>query len=776
MKQRLRESLERTLREIPLSVGLGLVALAMSFSLTESIKLTAIITLFVWSGRGVVRLLVPISLGSYFELALAILFSSLVSTLLFQFARTTEFREPLTVSALILLGVLGALRESRSVNRLDMGKQLDFIAMAMLVRGLQGATWLLGCSVVLYLFRRALNHVTDAPRPKGLLWLGISIVLPGSFLLREIQRWWWYPSSNDAQFFEAMSKSLSIFGPFEHPGVLGNSLMGYHWFVYGWSGVITELVDAKKWNALTIYVPFLLSVIAIALIKALFAHFESNGIEWIQNVATTSVVLVAPTFALSSWFGNLWILAILVAALALPRYELQSAPMLVLLLGIGAAFAKGTNVVLLPVVGVVTWLAMKPTSQRSASKHNLVALVTASAVGAVYYTSGIGSDFVSSNRTICDFDQFLRCTRESVVQRLEPILFAGLLIWFAWTQRAIARSKSLIMAGSYFSIILIITVALSPVSGDFVNYLIYSLEFVVFAILIVVMSESVQEMSGGGQRLCELKMAVGTTFVVGIVGSLGEFVSATLAGRRFIGAYLGGQLERLVVDIYPAYWKITVSLLILLAVMAFGKRIVSKVDGLRGLVGAVLAVSFATGLGIGESSARYWIGADAFTKSEDNSAPMATDDLVAVGIFVARTTARDYVLATNNFCCTGSGWVKFEVDEVLADPQKASQSWSTKFGGANYLVAAETQRRTLVSGLRFVVSGQINEDVVKKLKASVDFANSPTVQKMMELCHFGADGAVINLKLADLELWDGPGTVEFASGNFVFINFRECNS
>ena len=318
--------------------------------------------------------------------------------------------------------------------------------------------------------------------------------------------------------------------------------------------------------------------------------------------------------------------------------------------------------------------------------------------------------------------------------------------------------------------------ALFPVSGDFVNYLVHSLEFVVFTILVVTVSEKIQKAFVGGQHPRGMKMAVCATFLVGILSSLVEFVSATSTGRGFIRGLLGDQLERLIVDIYLAYWKIIVSIIILFVAMVICKRIESKIDGLHRLVGVILAVSLVSGLGIGESFGRYWIGSDAFSQSEENNAPMATDDLIAVGDFVAQTTARDYVLATNNFCCSGTKWVKFEVEEVLADPQRLYESWATKFGGANYLVAAETQRRTLVSGLKFVVPGEITEDVVKKVKASVDFANSPTVQKMMELCHLGADGAVINLKLADLELWKGPGTVDFASGNFIFVNFGDCKN
>lgn len=776
MNLRLPGPLGRIPVETPLFIGLGSIALAMSFSVTESVMFTALSVLVIWSGRGVVRLLVPTSLGPYLELALAILFSSLLATFLFQFARTTEFPVPLTVGGLVLVGVFGSLRKGPLVDRLDLDRQFDILAMVLLVRGLQGATWLLGCVVVMYLVRRVLRDGPVAPESDVLLWLGTCVVFAASLLLRHIQFWWWYPSSNDAQFFESMSHSLSNFGPFEHPGVLGNSLLGYHWFVYGWTGVISELVGAKTWHASTIFAPVLLTVVAIALIQALLSRVVSEDTKWIRYAATASVALYAPTFALSSWFGNLWILAIVVVVLARPKYELLSAPMLVILLGVGAVFAKGTNVVLLPIIAVVAFLAWRFSSQRSENKRTLAALIAASAVGAVYFTSGIGSDFISSNRTICGVDQFFLCTRESLFQRVEPIVYAALLIGISSTHRAIARSRPLLASGSFFAIILLVAVAVFPVSGDFVNYLIHSLEFLVFITLVVVLSERVQEVSNRGYLSRGLKVLVSAAAIAGFIGSIGEFASRTSAVRGFVTRYFSGQLERLVFNIYPAHWKAIATLLLLLAVVASAKLVRSNADGLRGLVGALVALTFVAGIAIGESSGRYWIGSDAFTQSEDNSAPMATDDLVAVADFVAKETASDFVLATNNFCCEGSEWVKFEVDEVLNDNQRLYESWPTKFGGANYLIAAESERRMLVSGLRFVVPSLITDEVVKKLKASVEFANSPSLQEMRELCDFGADGAVINLKLADVESWVGPGTIEFASGDFVFVNFRQCNN
>jgi hypothetical protein len=764
----------RNLVEFPLTFGVGLIALAMSFSVIESVKFVAIFALFVWSGRSIVRLLVPTSLGPNLELALGILLASLFAVILFQTARVTEFPIPLTVGGLTVIGVLGSLRRGSSAGQLDVEKQFEIVTILMLFRGLQGATWLLGGSLVFFVLRKVLRRDCVAPRTRFVLLLGAGLVFAASLSLRHIQFWWWYPSSNDAQFFESMSHSLSNFGPFEHPGVLGKSLMGYHWFVYGWTGVISELVGAENWHSLVIYIPLLSAVVAVLLVHAITDQLKGADHKWIRYPLTASVLLAAPTFALSNWFGNLWILAILAVLLAPTRNEVSSSALLIFLLGSGAVFAKGTNVVLLAVIVSTVFLVRGKFSQQYTKNANLVALIAASVVGIIYYATGIGSRFVSTNRTTCGFDQFFSCTRESLNERIWPFLFAVFLLVIAQTRKEILRSSPKLAAGRIFAILLLIAIVIFPASGDFVTYIINSLGFVVYVILVGLISRVIQDDSDNKRVISGVKVLAGSAALVGTIGSILEFAFSAGAVRGSPASDFFGSLGRLGVDIYLATWKWIVALLVVLAFPISAKWLVLSPRASRVALGVFTVVSFAVGLSVGESAGRYWIGSESFTKSSDNSAPMADDGLVSLGHFVSKTTPISYVLATNNFCCSGSSWLKYEVDEVLADGARLNTTWATKFGGANYLVAAETQRRTLVSGLRFVVSSLITKDIVQKLKMSVEFANSPSLEKMKDLCDLGADGAVINLRLTARDSWNGPGVVKFISGDFVFVDFNQC--
>lgn len=142
-------------------------------------------------------------------------------------------------------------------------------------------------------------------------------------------------------------------------------------------------------------------------------------------------------------------------------------------------------------------------------------------------------------------------------------------------------------------------------------------------------------------------------------------------------------------------------------------------------------------------------------------------DLIALGKFVRSSTQNDDVFASNNFCCFGESWLQLS---ELADPE----IYQDDFGGANFQLPAETQRRFLVQGLLFSGApyrgnGSLTTRETSFLRLSLSFANSPTKRDVSELQDLGVRYFVVNLRLTALSDWGDFATERFRSSEFLLL-------
>jgi hypothetical protein len=141
---------------------------------------------------------------------------------------------------------------------------------------------------------------------------------------------------------------------------------------------------------------------------------------------------------------------------------------------------------------------------------------------------------------------------------------------------------------------------------------------------------------------------------------------------------------------------------------------------------------------------------------------------VLLGDHVRDSTATDQVLASNNFCCAGTDWWSV-IAAGLDDRPLTETSW----GGANYLLAAETQRRYLVQGLRFLVGFQTaTPEQINRMSLSLEFANTPSASSLRKLKAYGVSGYVVNLSLTEHRDWSEFAIERFRSGDFVYLELR----
>jgi len=93
-----------------------------------------------------------------------------------------------------------------------------------------------------------------------------------------------------------------------------------------------------------------------------------------------------------------------------------------------------------------------------------------------------------------------------------------------------------------------------------------------------------------------------------------------------------------------------------------------------------------------------------------------------------------------------------------------------KWGGANYLLPAETRRRFLVQGLRFQTGYEsATAEQIHRMSLSLDFANRPTSQITTDLKALGVSGFVVNLSLTENRDWSEFAIEKFRSGDFLYL-------
>ena len=160
-----------------------------------------------------------------------------------------------------------------------------------------------------------------------------------------------------------------------------------------------------------------------------------------------------------------------------------------------------------------------------------------------------------------------------------------------------------------------------------------------------------------------------------------------------------------------------------------------------------------------------------FEVGNNNSAPFATSDLREVATWIRQNTRKDSIIASNNFCCPGLAWWS----TVVADTNEKMPQFfdEARWGGANYLLPAETRRRFLVQGLRFQTGiGMPTEDQIRRMTLSLQFANQPSLETVIALKQYGVSGFVVNLGLTERRDWNTFAIERIRVGNFLYLELR----
>jgi len=191
------------------------------------------------------------------------------------------------------------------------------------------------------------------------LWaLAITIILGSASLIPNIAS---YPLNiisianryhADIYFFEALSTSISKFGPFNSIFTPGSEIR-YHWLVYAWSGQVTAASDASPFVVLTRVVP-LIAILASCFIAIVWVR-RLTKVIWAPSLAVLLLITggyVGATYGVVFNFDSpslamtaAWILAFgLVLVILLETVSLsrpQKIALLIVIAALSGALAGG---------------------------------------------------------------------------------------------------------------------------------------------------------------------------------------------------------------------------------------------------------------------------------------------------------------------------------------------------------------------------------------------------------------------------------------------------
>jgi len=156
----------------------------------------------------------------------------------------------------------------------------------------------------------------------------------------------WWIKTQDFQFFEALSYSLTHWGSNDQVFVQGQPVL-YHWFSYAWMGLTSKAIDAPTWVMQTKIAPIFVSLAILYLVIALLKHVGFTG--WRASIVLVVFVLLND-FNFESFsmiFSYVWLLAL---AYFLIQWSEQQHWRLVFatsFMAAGALGAKSSNIAVL---------------------------------------------------------------------------------------------------------------------------------------------------------------------------------------------------------------------------------------------------------------------------------------------------------------------------------------------------------------------------------------------------------------------------------------------
>ena len=574
-------------------------------------------------------------------------------------------------------------------------------------------------------------------------WLPVgSLVVAGAGFFTTTSRaeFWWF-LTDDLQVFESVSFHFLKYGSGDVLGPLGELGGRYHVLTYQWTGLLSQLSGAGPYVVLNRVAPALLAIALAGLIWGFLASQSTLAFGTKLMIAFLFPLLINYSFVSPSYAAGV---VVLLAAFRFWTTNLQRHVMfssaISFILGLSLALIKSSNipVVVFGLAALVLWSWSKCREQLRVHLADLLGAYASLGLYAVL--------FLFNDRTTRQLDSFqLFGYAKQVLSEIDSLsdrplravaallVSAGLLalpcavgLWI-WKSRKWSTVSVFAVAQLPFA--LLMTVA----SGNQANgYFISSALNILFLYSLMIVGSLVESGMNSTNRRKMLSLLAATSLACSLVWVISRQFNGGTTAEIWLRVAENSALP-------AVFFGATLAV-----ALGRGSDVRTVVNG--GVVSLVVLLVFSS------TATREVLVIQRLDKGPELTAqdavqavgPAAERDII---IQVRERIPPEAVLATNRFCgeqCRGGKW--FERDlSTLRDDFNLPPTISG-FGGNNFRLSAESRRRVLIEGPRWlIVNGYPVDEARKRVQASLDFAEYGSAEARQALRELGVTHFVLHL-------------------------------
>jgi hypothetical protein len=566
----------------------------------------------------------------------------------------------------------------------------------------------------------------------------------------------WWIKTQDFQFFEALSYSLTHWGSNDQVFVQGQPVL-YHWFSYAWMGLTTKAIDAPTWVVQTKVAPIFVSLAIIYLVFALLKRVGITG--WRASIALIAFALLND-FNFESFsmvFSYIWLLALAYFLIQWSEKQHWRLVFVTSFMAAGALGAKSSNIAV--IVTGCGMLFLFQLAKQTIKPMLVVAhgLIVAFALGVVYlklyfnspYDATINFGTVGIAQDI--FGDVDSLPRPQFIFWSLIILLNVLLVYFVAT----ISTRNLLNPAfkhfwQFFVGTVVATTAALLITVSYYEQEEYFLHaFVLFGSLVVgiAVGEFVQLLRISTDRR---PLLVSTTIMLLCVGVV------RLAFRD---------------DNSGEFWAIRSRIVngssivvLLLATILIGFIMRKRMPVARMALVFVACSTLVTAF----TSNDKWFTFQQRFKDEVTQPPFADFMIGAIEIQKFLQEAKilipsDAVVASN-----------YECDETQCPASSiGADRLDWEVGGEAMLMSIYLERRMFISGYGFLWQNvELPEFAKDRMRLSSDFANAPTQELAFQLRQAGVDYFIVDKSRVDTTDRNVAATVLLEDERFELVSFQ----
>jgi hypothetical protein len=626
--------------------------------------------------------------------------------------------------------------------------------------------WVFAGGVVIWIAVSFPKHLRSAAIRWILVVVG-AISISTSFFNRP--PFWWY-TTDDFRVFEALSISVTKFGPNNAMGALGTLGAEYHFMTYAFSGMTDAIIGAPTFLVLNHLMPMLT---ALLLSATIWMFIERDGGN--RRVPNFILASLFPIFFDYSFTSPSYCFGLFFYLIAIFFWtDNRNATKLIWRIPLNfvfAIFVITTKVSNLPTVlsGLACIAGYGVLRRQAWAKISLVNFLVTTNTCFVYFVLFLANSRTSSQISssyVFGFAQNLVGDISTVDDRPTRIL-VGLLITSIFLVLPILGSI-LFLAYKWASATMLCLIVLPSIP-------------------LVIISALFGGHAASGYFVLSSLNLLNIALIIGVSHYVDRFSVLDFARTRFallfiaivISTYViralqirsngGGQNPILIRALLSAHWIPSVFIAVLF--ILFRKKVRPNIRHM--FLFAVIVAELTFFATISFQTKGVLTKGPELTGAE-SAVAIGTPDQIDVGIWIREHLPESAVLASNYFCenaCRGANW--FEEDFKLLDETYNFPPSPNGYGSFDMILPLYAERRFLIQGSRFLlVNGMDRNEIRSRMSATLQFANKPSPNSLATISDAGVQYFVIDRKATDQESWEAFAKELYRNSTFIVLELN----